>query len=163
MSRIATFSRALQHRRVVRRLLILAGMLGYPTLLIGYTTLVPTRRIDALSWGAIATVLVSLTAVGLGAVYLFVRDRAHLGGGALDERELALTSRAHVLSYGVLSTLVVTVVAGLAVYLSFGGPLTLRMEDLSPWIIAVGVLLPALPSAVLAWIEPESVDDEFGR
>jgi hypothetical protein len=163
MSRVTSFGRALHARRSTRRLLILAAFLGYPLLLVGYANLVPTRRIDALYWAAIATVLASASAIGLAAIYLFVRDRAQLTSNRLDERELALTSRAHVLSYGVLSVVVVVLVAALALVLSFGGPVTLRMEDLSPWIIAIGVFLPALPSAVLAWIEPDVMDDEIGR
>ena len=113
-----------------------------------------THRIDSLVWAPIAVLLMLLTGFGLLAIWLSVRDRAALDSPNLDERERAW-DRAHVLSYAVLATFLVVVAGVLATWLSFVGPLTLRMEDVAPWLIALGVYLPVLPSATLLWIEPD--------
>ena len=44
---------------------------------------------------------------------------------------------------------------------SFVGPVTIGMDVLGPVAICLGLYLPILPSAMLAWSEPnESADDD---
>lgn len=159
---LSLFNRTVRARRPARRFVILAAFLGYPLVQIGYSTLVATHRIDAVVWAPLAVALMVLSGVGLITIWVVVRDRGSLVAPHLDERERALTSRAHVLSYGVLASLMVGIGAGIAVALTFFGPVTLRMEDVAPWLIALGVYLPVLPSAALAWIQPDGIEDEVG-
>ena len=79
----------------------------------------------------------------------------------LDERQRSVLDQALVVSYGVLTTLIVIVAGVLAIYLSLVGPIQLEMGALTPWLIAIGVYVPLLPFAALAWIEPDvpSEDD----
>jgi hypothetical protein len=121
---------------------------------------VATHRIDTLLWAPVAVVLTTATGLGLLFIYRYTRDRANLSNDRLDERERELTTRGYLLSYSVLAAIVVALIGGAAVYMSSVGPITLRMEDLTPWIITAAVFLPALPSAALAWIEPDAVNDE---
>ena len=52
----------------------------------------------------------------------------------------------------------------LALYLRFVGPITLDMAILTPWLIAIGLYVPFVPFAALAWIEPDApVDETVGR
>ena len=80
--------------------------------------------------------------------------------GPLDERERTMLDRALVLGYGAVVTVVVLAVGALALYLSFVGPITITMTDLTPVIIGIALYLPLLPFAALAWIEPDAPADD---
>ena len=71
-----------------------------------------------------------------------------------------MVDRALVTGYGVLTTAIVVILAVLALYLSFIGPITLDMTTLTPWIIAVALYVPFLPFAALAWIEADAPRDD---
>ncbi len=73
-----------------------------------------------------------------------------------------MADRALVLSYGVVTTVIVLGGGLLALYLSFVGPIQIEMTVLTPWFIALGLYVPFLPFAALAWIEPDvpGEDDE---
>jgi hypothetical protein len=144
--------------RRVRRLTVVAAFAGYPLLIVGYTTLVEPGRLPLAVWGPIAFVLMASTIVGCFATYGFAGDRIH-GREHLDERERAMNDRAVVLSYGILTTVLVAMLAWLALT-AYGEPLVIDMGTLTPVFIAVGVFVPLLPFAVLAWIEPDVETDD---
>jgi hypothetical protein len=152
--------RRLRHaRQRTRRLLVIAAFLGLPATYVGYATLVATDRISSVVWAPFAVIFMSATVLGLFAIYGYARDRAQMST-ELDERERQLRDQAWILSYVVLSTVVVAIMGGLAFWLTFVGPLTLNFGDLSGWFIALGVFLPTLPSAALAWLEPDEPADD---
>jgi hypothetical protein len=72
----------------------------------------------------------------------------------LDERQQRVRDQAWIAAYGVLSTVVVAVVLLLAIVASTSGPVSIGMDVLTPVGIALGLYLPILPSATLAWSEP---------
>ena len=74
-----------------------------------------------------------------------------------------MVDRAFIVSYGVLTTVIVAIAGIIAVYASFVGPVVLEMTTFSPWLIAVGVYIPFLPLAALAWLEPDAPADDDGR
>ena len=80
-----------------------------------------------------------------------------------DERQRAMVDRAFIVSYGVLTTVIVAIAGIIAVYASFVGPVLLEMTTFSPWLIAIGVYVPFLPLAALAWLEPDAPADDDGR
>jgi hypothetical protein len=164
MNPFVTAYRYLPHaRQGMRRLLVLATFVGYPLVQIGYSGLVAPGRLSTTVWAPVAVVLMSMTIFGTFAIYGFARDRASLKIETLDERQRALRDRAVVLSYLVLST-VVTLVLGLAaIWAAFVGPIRLEFGDMAGWLVAFGVFLPILPSAALAWIEPDEPSDEEFR
>jgi O-antigen/teichoic acid export membrane protein len=149
--------------RARRRLAVGAAFAGYPLLILGYATLVAPSRLSAAVWAPIAIVLFSTTLLGVLAIYGYGRGRVG-DDEPLDERQRAMVDRALLVSYGAVTTVVVLGLAALALYLSFVGPLTISMTDLTPIIVAVALYLPVLPLAALAWIEPDlPADDEPAR
>ena len=74
-----------------------------------------------------------------------------------------MVDKALVVSYGALTTVIVVVAGLVALYLSFVGPIELEMTVLTPWFIAIGLYVPFLPFAALAWIEPDVPGDDDDR
>ena len=101
--------------------------------------------------------LIGATVIGALILYRFVRNRADLPGHGLDERQQLLRDRAWVMSYQVLSTVVV---AGLAVVgilvLGLGRELTIDAALANALVLSIATLIPLLPVAALAWVEPDA-------
>jgi hypothetical protein len=146
--------------RRVRRAIVVGTFIGYPLVLIGYSTLIATGRLSNLIWAPIAIVLMSLTALGAFAIYAFARERASLDEDTLDERQRQLRDQAHILSYVVLSTAVTLAAGAAAIWSLLAGSIVLDLGTMSPWFIALGLFLALLPAAMLAWIEPDELADE---
>jgi hypothetical protein len=142
----------------IRRLTVIGAFAGYPLVILGYSRLVEPGYLAAAVWAPIALVLMAASVVGCFATYGFVGDRMR-GRERLDERERAMHDRAIVLSYGIVTTVLVAALAWIALATS-GEPLVIEMGALTPWLIAVGVDVPLLPFAVLAWIEPDVPRDD---
>jgi len=116
--------------------------------------------VPSVIWGPISFVLIGLTVVGSFVLYRYIRDRADMPGGRLDERERKLRDRAWILSYQVLSAVVVgaIVAVGVLVFI-MGRTVTLDAGLVNVLVLCVGVLLPILPAAALAWIEPDRIEE----
>lgn len=142
----------------IRRLTVIGAFAGYPLVILGYARLVEPGYLPTAVWAPIALVLTAASVVGCFATYGFVGDRMR-GRDRLDERERAMHDRAIVLSYGIVTTVLVAVLAWIALAAS-GEPVVIEMGALTPWLIAVGVDVPLLPFAVLAWIEPDAPRDD---
>ena len=72
-----------------------------------------------------------------------------------------MVDQALIRAYAALTTVIVAIAGILALYLSFVGPITLDKSIVTPWLIAIGLYVPFVPFAALAWIEPDApVDDE---
>ena len=158
---VAFYRRLSETPQRLRRLTVVGTFAGYPLVLLGYAKLVEPGRVPVALWAPIALVLMAVTVVGCFAVYGFSGDRMR-GGAHLDERERAMNDRAIVLSYSVLTTVIV---AGLAwlVLAAYGQPLVLEMATLTPVLIAAGVFVPLLPFAALSWIEPDAPRSDDDR
>lgn len=142
-----------------RRVLAVATLLGLPGMFAwsGYWL---GTSVPSLVWGPISFLLVGVTAIGSLALYRFVRDRADMPGRRLDERQRQLRDRAWILSYQVLAAVVVLAVLVLAlVVFGSGSPATIDGGLANAIVICVGSLLPVLPVAALAWIEPDAPAD----
>jgi hypothetical protein len=143
-----------------RRVAVVGAFAGFPLLNIGYATLVATGLIPSPVWAPIAVALFAVTILGLVAIYGWGQGRITERRDELDERQRAMVDRALVTGYGALTTAIVVILAVLALYLSFIGPITLDMTSLTPWIIAVALYVPFLPFAALAWIEADAPADD---
>jgi hypothetical protein len=148
--------------RRTRRLIVLATFVAYPLVYVGYALLSRAGALPAVSalWAPIAIALMFGFAAGVFVIYGTTRNRAEPEALELDERQRDLAVRARALSYGVLLAGIVAIAAVWAVYVTSVGPVTLGPELLLPVAIVVGVYLPVLPSAVLAWIEPDSPPED---
>jgi hypothetical protein len=107
-----------------------------------------------------AVVIVILELVGLVTLATYVGHRADPRHSSLDERQRMLAIRAQAISYAVLAIVMAAAVVSLAGWISFVGPFDLDAAIALPLAIMVAVYLPVVPSAVLAWIDPDAPADE---
>jgi O-antigen/teichoic acid export membrane protein len=155
-STVSRIERLSQRRR---RVLAVATLAGLPAMFVWSTFWMGTS-VPNVAWGPISFVLIGMTVVGSFVLYRYVRDRADMPGRRLDEREKELRDRAWILSYQVLSAVVVAavIVIGIAVFI-LGRAVTLDASLVNAIVLSVAVLLPILPAAALAWIEPDPVEE----
>jgi len=142
-----------------RRVVAVATLLGLPGMY-AWSSFWMSTSVPNILWGPFSFVMIGITLVGAFVLYRFIRDRADMPGASLDERERQLRDRAWILSYQVLACVVVFFVAAVAIaVLGFGRTVTLDASIASAAAISIGVLLPLLPAAALAWIEPDAPAD----
>jgi hypothetical protein len=146
-------------RQRSRRIAVIAAVAGFPLVLVGYTVLVESDVLSVALWAPIAIALFATTLLGVLAVYGYGHGRMD-DRDRLDERQRIMIDRALVVSYSVLTTAIVAVSGWLAFYLAIVGTLQLDMGVLTPWFIAIGLYVPFLPFASLAWIEPDAPADD---
>ncbi len=146
--------------RRTRRVVAVVTLLGMPAAF-AWSTYWLTTTASNLLWGPITFVLFGTTISGAFVLYAYVRRRADLPGPDLDERQRSLRDQAWILSYQVLSTVVILGVAyaALQVWL-FGNPVTIDADLANALVLSNAVLLPVLPVAALAWIEPDPIAEE---
>jgi hypothetical protein len=143
-----------------RRIVAVATLTGLPAMFIWSSFWLGTS-VPNVIWGPVSFLLIGLTAMGAIVLYRFVRDRANLGSTSLDERQRQLRDRAWVLSYGILSTVVVVLVAVLAVLvLGMERVVILDPNLMSAVALCTGSLIPLVPVAALAWLEPDLPEDD---
>ena len=141
--------------RRTRRLVAVGTLLGLPAMYV-WSSLWQTTSVPTLAWGWVSFLLIGVTAIGSLVLYRYVRDRAEWSAKGLDERQQQLRDRALVLSYGVLTTIDVIGNRVLAVLvLGMGREVSLDGTLVSAAALCIGVLIPVLPVAALAWIEPD--------
>jgi Tfp pilus assembly protein PilZ len=149
--------------RRTRRLIVLGTFVAWPLLNVGYALLyrVGALPLVSLLWAPIAILLLFGFAIGVFVIYAVTRNRAEPEAIELDERQRDLAVRARALSYSVFLVFIVALAGAWAIYVTTVGPLTLGGESLLTVAIVVGVYLPMLPSAVLAWIEPDAPPEDI--
>ncbi len=151
------YRRMPEARQRSRRILVIAAFTGFPLQIVGWRF--ATGEILSALWAPISIALFSATIVGAFALYGYGQGRMGRRD-LLDERQRSMVDRALVVSYGVLTIVIVAIAGLLATYLSLVGPIVLEMTALTPWFVAIGVYVPLLPFAALAWIEPDAPGDE---
>jgi hypothetical protein len=162
--RVKTSSRVEQRigrlPRRSRRLIAVGTMIGLPATYL-WSSLMHGTSVPSIVWGPITFLLIGLTLVGAAVLYLYTHDLADLPDSRLDERERQMRDDAWILSYQVLVAVVVLGLAAVAIpTLGFGGVVALDATNVGAAAISVGVLLPLLPTAALAWIEPDLPSEE---
>jgi hypothetical protein len=125
-----------------------------------WSTVMTTTTISRVIWGPVTFALIGTTLVGSIVLYRFVQHRADRPGAGLDERQRQLRDQAWILSYEILAAAVILMVAVAAIQvLGFGRPIELDANLMGAAAISVGVLIPVLPVAALAAIEPDAPAD----
>ena len=142
-----------------RRIVAVATLLGLPGMY-GWSSVWMGTTVPTIFWGPMSFVLIGMTAVGSFVLYRLVRGRADMGDVRLDERERQLRDWAWIVSYKVLSVVVIAaaIAAGLNVFL-LGHAVILDANLTNAVVLSVAVLLPILPAAALTWIEPDAPAD----
>lgn len=145
--------------RRTRRATAVATLLGLPAMF-AWSSFWAGTTVPTVFWGPITFVLIGLTLVGSFVLYRNIRGRADLPGPNLDERERQLRDRAWIRSYQVLSAVVIAtaIVLGIMVFV-FGRTVVVDAPLVNALVLSVTVLLPVLPAAALAWIEPDAPAD----
>jgi hypothetical protein len=143
-----------------RCLLVAAALAGYP---VAVAVLTGLKHTSLNRWLILAAFLLVLlpTLAALTVAYGCARGRTDgRRRTRLDERELALRQEAYALSHRVLAVILIAATAVTEVYLTSGN--TLRLDANTFWSVATWVIvyLPALPSLMLAWIEPNQPADD---
>ncbi len=156
---LAFFRRLPRLGQRARRIAVVGAFTGYPILQLGYWALVVPGQVSSVIWAPIAIVLFTITIVSVFALYGYGQGRMGYPKHALDERQRVMHDRALALSYGIVTTVVCLAVGGLAGW-AMNEPIVLEMGSLVPVLIAVGLYLPVLPFAALAWIEPDLPSDD---
>jgi hypothetical protein len=142
-----------------RRLIAVVAMLGLPAMFI-WSALWQGTSVSPLLWGPVSFVLIGATLVGAFVLYRYVQGRADLPGANLDERERQLRDRAWILAYEVLAFVIVLLAAAVVIpVLGFGSPVTIDATVAGAIALCLGVLLPLMPAAALAWLGPDPIED----
>jgi hypothetical protein len=118
-------------------------------------------------WLPFAMVLLASILVTIGSAVVLYRTGQRLGDdedAKLDERQRAVRDRAYLRAYRMVGTLLIVLVQYMVIAPGFGWPLPERVH----WAIlswSVMLFTVTLPSAILAWTEPEVEveDDEESR
>jgi hypothetical protein len=138
-----------------RRILAVAALAGLPTMF-AWSTYWQTTTVPGSVWGPVSFVLIGATVIGAAVLYWFVRHRAEIPGHGLDERQRQLRDRAWIMSYQVLSVVVVVGLSLIGVLvLGLGHELTVDPPLANALVLCTGTLIPLLPVAALAWVEPD--------
>ena len=142
-----------------RRCLVAAGLVGYP---LAVAVLAALKQTSLNRWLILAVFLdlVGLSAMAMILIYRLARGRMGAARTVrLDERERALCEQAYVLSHQLLAAILVLAVLGSEGYLAAGNQVRVNGNFFLPVLMWVVVYLPALPSMMLAWIEPTALAD----
>jgi hypothetical protein len=138
-----------------RRLIAAATLVGLPAMYL-WSTVLSTTSVPKLIYGMVTFLLIGTTLVGSLVLYRFIQHRADMPGTGLDERQRQMRDQAWILSYQILAGVVVAGVAVAAIpVLGFGQTIKLDGNLVGAAAISIGVLLPILPVAALAAIEPD--------
>ena len=143
-----------------RRVLGVATLLGLPGMFT-WSAFWLSTTVPAIVWGPVSFALIGVTVIGSFVLYRFVRNRADPSGRGLDERQQRLRDRAWVMSYQVLSTVVIAILAFVGVVvLGLGNELTIDAPVANALVLCMATLVPLLPVAALAWVEPDVPADD---
>ena len=138
-----------------RRLVAVAALVGLPGGLV-WDAAWHATKVSAALWGPFLILFGAATGFGALVLYTYVRDRAD-SKARLDERQRQLRDRAWMVAYEVLSAVVTLVVIVLGVtVLGFGKTVILDWQIVTDIVICSVVVVPLLPVAALAWIEPDA-------
>lgn len=140
--------------RAVRRTLILAAYLGYLGMVLAWSLLDPPAR-----WFLVLPLGLIAVVAGGGLLMPQILGVSDGADAMLDERQTALRNRAYLNGYRVLGAL--TILAALYCMLAQGAGWWLPRTDLALQAVFWGVwlLVTTLPTALLAWTEPDSGDE----
>jgi hypothetical protein len=145
--------------RRIRRPLAIIAIAGYPLALGTWLLLGPKLEIFPGLGAIVGLAILAVTMFAMYQLYLFRSKMAQASDQMLDERQRQVRDRAYVDSYRwfVLITLLTLVAVSLIPTL-LDVPITLTY-DVANWFIVGAVLISiALPSAVVAWREPDLED-----
>jgi len=145
--------------RRVRRPLAVVAIIGYPAAVFFWTLAQSWLGLPPAVGGIAGLALILVSLFAMWRVYEFRSRLAQAPDAQLDERQVQVRDRAYLDSYRIFVaiTLVALALAGIIPDL-IDRPLALTY-DVVNWFVMGGILISlALPSAVVAWREPDLAD-----
>jgi len=132
---------------------------GYPLALIVGLVLAPKLDVIPGLGAVLGLAILAVTMFAMYQLYRFRSQMAQAPDDRLDERQRQIRDRAYVDSYRwfVLITLLTLVALSLGPTL-LDAPITLTFEVANWFIVGIVLISIALPSAVVAWREPDLED-----
>ncbi len=142
-------------RRPIRRVLVLVTLLGYPVFVAAWLGL-PAAGVTGLGWALVVALIGFAVILGAALLYLFRRSMAQAPDAQLDERQVRIRDRAFLVAYQLFASLtllgLIVVAIGSDV---IDSPITLTYDIMQPVIWGAILYAIVLPSAVVAWQEPD--------
>jgi hypothetical protein len=146
--------------RSLRRVLVVGVLAGYPLFVAAWVGL-PELGVTGLVWTIVVAGLglgVMLGALGL---YQFQASMAHVPDAQLDERQIGIRDRAYLVSYRILATLMLLGIFAFSIAPDvLDRPLAVTFETMQPLMWGALLYSLILPSAVIAWQEPDLPGEE---
>jgi hypothetical protein len=139
----------------VRRAIVLVAMVGYPAFVAAWVGL-PLLGVTGIAWGIAVGVLGLGVLLAALALYQFRRAMAQAPDTQLDERQVRVRDRAYLDAYRVYATVVMLVLLiGAILADGLDQPVALTFDLVQPLIWGAILYGMILPSAVVAWQEPD--------
>jgi uncharacterized membrane protein len=146
--------------RPIRRLLVVAAMLGYPLFVLAWVGL-PAAGVTGIAWGATVAAIGLVVILSAAQLYLFRRSMAQSPDALLDERQVRIRDRAYLVAYQVFAALTMLglIVVGIGSD-ALDRPVVVDFDVVQPLIWGAVLYGIVMPSAVVAWQEPDLAGEE---
>ncbi len=146
--------------RSLRRILVVGVLAGYPLFVTAWVGL-PAIGVTGLVWAIVVAGLGLGVLLGALGLYQFQRSMAHTPDAQLDERQIAIRDRAYLVSYRILATFMLLAIFALSIAPDvLDRPLAVTFETMQPLMWGALLYSFILPSAVIAWQEPDLPGEE---
>jgi hypothetical protein len=141
--------------RPIRRALVGAALAGYPVFVAAWVGL-PALGVTGIPWAIVVGALGLGVILAATSLYQFRRRMAQSPDRDLDERQIAIRDRAYLVSYRVFCAIVLVglLVVGILPDV-LDRPLALTFETVQPLFWGAFLYSIILPSAAVAWQEPD--------
>jgi Ca2+/Na+ antiporter len=141
--------------RSLRRVLVVGVLAGYPLFVAAWVGL-PELGVTGLVWTVVVAGLGLGVMLGAFGLYGFQTSMAHVPDAQLDERQIAIRDRAYLVSYRILATFMLLGIFALSIAPDvLDRPLVVTFETMQPLMWGALLYSLILPSAVIAWQEPD--------
>lgn len=143
-----------------RRILVAVALLGYPTSVFLWTLAQSWLGLPGLAMGILGLALVPAYAYAGWRIYDFRARLAQAPDHDLDERQVRVRDRAYLEAYRIFAGVTLVAVVGLAILPDLlDRPVAFTYDVAQWWVVGTFLVSLLLPSAVVAWNEPEFVED----
>jgi hypothetical protein len=138
-----------------RRVVVAVALLSYPVFVATWLGL-PAVGVVGVPWAVAVLAALALVVVTNLSVYRFRRSMAQAPETDLDERQVAVRDRAYLEAYRIFSALVMGTLLFVAIVPdAIDRPLQVTYDTVQPFLLGVILYGIILPSAVVAWGEPD--------
>jgi hypothetical protein len=146
--------------RSLRRVLVVGVLAGYPLFVAAWVGL-PELGVTGLVWTIVVAGLGLGVMLGAFGLYQFQASMAHVPDAQLDERQIGIRDRAYLVSYRILATLMLLGIFAFSIAPDvLDRPLAVTFETMQPLMWGALLYSLILPSAVIAWQEPDLPGEE---